>query len=363
MKIINVGIVGLGRISSDHAKSFTDRPGKFRLVALADNDPQRRQAAWAPHESMKDPAIARYASLEELIAHPGIDMISICTRHPDHVPMAVKCLRAGKSVIVEKPVATSVAEFDDLMAEAGKSTGRVFFRHNRYYEKIHRKALEVMGSGLIGEIHTVKLHVACGFVRRNDWMTMPEYFGGLLSNWGPHMIYQGLEYIDSPVRDIWADVRRIISIGEGDDSFQVILKGENGRTVDIQVTGASASPCDSLEVIGSRGTLVGNAARNRLTARYLEPWLKLRELRPHPENPPMQYGNFDETLAFISSEFEGLSGFDLSPLFDAIYADYVNGTPYPIKDHLVREVVRITEEAFRISGFAPIKKFVRKGLN
>lgn len=128
--------------------------------------------------------------------------------------MAVSCLRAGKSVLVEKPVATSVAEFDDLMAEVGRSAGKVYFRHNRYYEPLHRKAVEVMASGLLGEIHTVKLHVSCQFVRRNDWMTMTEFYGGMLTNWGPHMLHQGLEYLASPVKDIWADVRRVISIGD-----------------------------------------------------------------------------------------------------------------------------------------------------
>ena len=63
-------------------------PDRFRIVAGADHDPERLNAM-CPKELEN---VAKYASLDEMLRHPGLDMVTVATRHPDHVPMAVKIL-------------------------------------------------------------------------------------------------------------------------------------------------------------------------------------------------------------------------------------------------------------------------------
>ena len=89
-------------------------PDKFELVACADHDPER--LVKDVPEQLKN--VAKYPSLEEMLKHPGLDMVTIAVRHPDHVPMAIQILEAGKIAVVEKPVATSVAEMEHLLAVA-----------------------------------------------------------------------------------------------------------------------------------------------------------------------------------------------------------------------------------------------------
>ena len=89
-KIINAGIVGLGRISAVHASEIASYPELFKWVACADNAPDRLENA---HAALKD--CAKYDSLDEMLKHPDLDMVTIATRHPDHVPMAIKILEAG----------------------------------------------------------------------------------------------------------------------------------------------------------------------------------------------------------------------------------------------------------------------------
>ena len=103
-KILNVGVVGLGRIGRNHLNEIAAFPDRFKIVAGADNDPKRLNEL-CPKE-LTD--AAKYASLDEMLKHPGLDMVTIGTRHPDHVPMAIKILKAGKIAVVEKPTATSV---------------------------------------------------------------------------------------------------------------------------------------------------------------------------------------------------------------------------------------------------------------
>ena len=354
MKKLNVGIVGLGRISYAHAAEISQYSEYFNLVACADHDPERLKDA---PPQLKD--AAKYASLEEMLQHPDLDMVTIATRHPDHVPMALKVLEADKIVLVEKPVATSLAEMDVMLEMGKKHPHKLFVRHNHRFDPHFVRALELMKSGLVGEPQYIKLTAAVGFCRRNDWMTMTEYYGGLLSNWGPHLIDQALQYLESPVVDIWADVRRVVSIGDGDDLCKIILKGANNRLVEIEITGANLLLGRDIEIIGNRGTIVYE--KGKLFAKYIDPLCELKDLKPHPENPPKRYGNFDEKLYFVTSEYE-TPVCNQEILWKYLYDDAVNGIPTPITLELAREVVRITEEAFRISGFENIKNFKSKVL-
>ena len=354
MQKLKVGIVGVGRIGGNHAEEIGGMPDKFELVACADHDPER--LVKDVPEQLKN--VAKYPSLEEMLKHPGLDMVTIAVRHPDHVPMAIQILEAGKIAVVEKPVATSVAEMEHLLAVAKKHPHKLFLRHNRRFEAPFIKVRELMNSGLIGEVQYIKLYRSVGFCRRNDWMTMTEFYGGLLSNWGPHLIDQALQLLDSPVVDLWADVRRVVSIGDGDDLFKILLKAKNGRLADIEVTGANTMPGREMEIIGNRGCIVHE--NGKIRARYIDPCVELKDLKPHPENPPFQYGNFDEKLYFIEAQYDAPD--DGESIWTAIYDDVVNHIPCPVTFEQAAEVVRVTEEAFRISGFKPIREFRSKAL-
>lgn len=353
MQKLKVGIVGVGRIGGNHAEEIGGMPDKFELVACADHDPER--LVKDVPEQLKN--VAKYPSLEEMLKHPGLDMVTIAVRHPDHVPMAIQILEAGKIAVVEKPVATSVAEMEHLLAVAKKHPHKLFLRHNRRFEAPFIKVRELMNSGLIGEVQYIKLYRSVGFCRRNDWMTMTEFYGGLLSNWGPHLIDQALQLLDSPVVDLWADVRRVVSIGDGDDLFKILLKAKNGRLADIEVTGANTMPGREMEIIGTRGTIV--YSDGKIKARYIDPSVELKDLKPHPENPPKKYGNFDETLYFVDAEYESPK-ISQTVLWTYLYDEVTKGIPSPIKLEEGLETVRVTEEAFRKSGFEPIRKFHSK---
>ena len=347
-RIIKVGICGLGRIGRlGHIPELGALPQQYQIVAVADTTPERL---------LDLPEAARnartHASLEEMLQDTEVEMVTIATRHPDHVPMALKILAANKIAVIEKPVATSVAEMKLLRQSAQNHPHQLFFRHNRRFEPAFHKIRELLQTGLIGEVQYIKLHRSVGFCRRNDWMTMPEFYGGLLSNWGPHLIDQALQLLDSPVKNIWADVRHVISIGAGDDLFKILLTAENGRLADIEVSGCNALPGREVEVIGTRGTLVSeNCNDGKIRVRYLEPGCATKELQPHPENPPLAYGNFDEKLAFVDATYECPK--DLPSIWSTYYDEIVNGIPCPITIAQAAEVVRVTQEVFRVSGFQP----------
>ena len=204
---IKVGVVGLGRIGRAHVSELLALSDLYEVTAVADQAPDRL-ADLPP--ALAGGHVATFASLEEMLDSGLVDMVTIAVRHPDHVPMALKILSADQIAVVEKPVATSIAEMKQLGQALKKHPGKLFFRHNRRFEPAFMKARELVDAGLIGHVQVIKLYRAITYCRRNDWMTMTEFYGGLLSNWGPHLIDQALMFLDAPVIDLWADVRNVI---------------------------------------------------------------------------------------------------------------------------------------------------------
>ena len=353
MSKIRFAVVGIGRMGRGQIREILkNAPSLYELAAVCDVCADRMEGL--PAEWGKD--YRKYTSLDELLKDDSVDLVSLATRHLDHVPMALRVLEAGKACMVEKPVAPNVAEMEKLRQAGAKHPGKLFIRHNRRFEPAFVKARELVDRGVLGTVHYIRLCRAVGYCRRNDWMTSPEEFGGLFTNWGPHLIDQALQLLDSPVTEVWADMRRAISIGESDDMSRVMLRGANDRLAEIELTGVCTSQGRELEIIGSRGTLFYESGAKFVHVRMVDPAIVFQKLAPHRDNPPLQYGNFEETLSFVDADYE-LPKTALSDVWKHCAATMLNGVPYPIAIDEAAEVVRVTEEAIRKSGFSPLQKF------
>lgn len=351
-RIIKVGIVGLGRAGIGmHSSELAEYPDRFAIAAACDHAKERLENLPERFKGAKF-----YTDYSEMLQDDNVELVSIATRHPEHVPMALQALEAGKYVNIDKPYALNNREMAQLAEADKKYPGRIFLRHNRRYEAPFQKAMKLIATGVLGEINTVKLYRSVGYCRRNDWMTMTEFGGGLFTNWGPHIIDQALQYLDSPVVDLWANIRSIISIGDGDDHIKLLLKAANGRVADIEISGAHTLPGRELEIQGSRGTLI-YPVDGRIKIRYVDPEIEFKPLKPHPENPPMKYGNFDETLTFIE-QFVEIPPIPMSEIWKHVYDAIVNKVPYPITIENGIAVTDIMEKAFRKSNFKPAERFL-----
>jgi predicted dehydrogenase len=110
-------IVGTGAIAAAHAQALRQHGERARLVAVADLDPKRARTfarAWDAPEV--------YPSLAAVLRHGEVDLVHLCTPPATHAPLALECLRAGTTVLVEKPPALSLAELDTL-ADAARDSG------------------------------------------------------------------------------------------------------------------------------------------------------------------------------------------------------------------------------------------------
>ena len=144
--MINIGIIGCGKIAQvRHIPEYAANPNA-RLAAYYDLN-QERAAGLAKKFGGK-----AYASVEELLADKKIDAVSVCTSNVTHAEITIAALKAGKHVLCEKPMATTLADCEAMVKTASDRKRTLMIGQNQRMAKAHVKARELIASGLIGEI-------------------------------------------------------------------------------------------------------------------------------------------------------------------------------------------------------------------
>lgn len=148
--MIKVGIIGCGKITQvRHIPEYLDNPD-VQLVALYDLNQQRTE------ELAKKYQCKAYDSVEALLADPEIDAVSVCTANLVHAQITIAALKAGKHVLCEKPMATTLEDCE-AMVEAADAAGKVLMiGQNQRLAKAHIKAREMIAQGELGQILTFK---------------------------------------------------------------------------------------------------------------------------------------------------------------------------------------------------------------
>lgn len=223
---INFGIIGFGFMGHIHEKTL-DSLNTTKVVALCDID----------KEKMKDSItkdVIKTTSIDELLKIKDINTVIISVSNHVHKEVVIKAAKAGKNIICEKPAAMNVKEFDEMI-NAVKDAGVLFTVHQqRRFDEDFRTAKEVYDKETLGNIYTIqsKLYGING--NMHDWHVFKKYGGGMLYDWGVHLIDQMLYMVNSNIKTIFADLRNVIN-EEVDDYFKILIKFENGITGEIEL--------------------------------------------------------------------------------------------------------------------------------
>lgn len=253
--VIRVGIIGQGRSGwGIHAKFLRTVPERFQIVAVADLIPERVA------QSARDLGCKAYPNAESLIADPDIDLVVVSTYNHTHAKYATMALAAGHHVLCEKPFGLEVKDVDAMLA-AAKASGRILapFQQRRY-EKDFQKVLEIVRSGLLGDIIHIRIGWH-GFGRRWDWQTSRAYAGGNLNNNGPHPLDHALMLFGDAEPQVWAQAGGYLRSGDAEDHLKFIFYGPGSPTVEVELCNAWAYPQERWMVVGTRGGLHGGTKR------------------------------------------------------------------------------------------------------
>lgn len=342
--VINFGIWGVGRMGRVHYRCFSEMADKYRPVAFCDVDIERARAL------ADDCSGKAYEAAEEFLADPAMDLVIIATRSLDHVMHATMALAAGKRVLLEKPIAVTAEDYKNLQKLVKKYPDRIYFGQNHRFEPAHAMAYDIVQQGLLGKLHTVKITKVHPFAPRCDWQMMLEHGGGQLSVWGPHVIDQTLHFLGAPVKSVWSSLRSILTPGDADDHFRLIITAENGVEGEIEVSNAIALEYPYCIVCGDRGTLRYNGDQREIELRYLDPEFKMPKLEISAATPQKGAWHKIVDLPWITETRTVEYKYDIVTSVEVAMAEYLyaalNGTgAFPVTSEEALEVVRVTELA------------------
>ncbi len=339
-KPIKVAVIGLGRSGYDIHIRRMRGDDRFEISAVTDWIPERMQEVQAEF------GCATYPDHKALLKDADADIVVTATYSNTHVDVSKDVLRSGRHSICEKPISDSYQSARSLV-ELAKKTGKKLFVHQNYrFMAESRHILDVIKSRRIGDVFEIRMR-ALGFSRRDDWQTLAKYDGGVINNTCPHFIDLGLQFLGSPVQDVFCDLKHIAAAGNVEDHVKVLLKAENGRVYDMEVSSVCKFPEPKWTLLGSCGTLVSDGKTSKIE--WFDP-KQLDKLESIEEPPPdRRYGN-DDVIPWKSEEVPSV-GPPIGDFYDNVWAVLRERKAMVVKPEQALEVVRITQACKRASGF------------
>lgn len=226
MEDIRIGIIGYGFMGHEHVKMLTELEG-YRIVGVADID--KEQLKEVPE------GIKRYASDEELINDPEIQVVLISANNNQHHGLVLQAAQAGKDIICEKPVAMSLKELDDMVKVTKECGVKFTVHHQRRLDPDYRTVKEIFAQGTLGNVFTIKSSLYGFNGNMHDWHVYIKEGGGMLYDWGVHLLDQILWMMpEAKITSIYADIRNVINF-EVDDYFKILMRFDNHIVAEVEL--------------------------------------------------------------------------------------------------------------------------------
>ncbi len=331
---VKVGVVGLGRIGwGHHAKSLHANPN-FELVACVDTLDERRAEAEAAF------GCQTFTDFRGFLKGSGAELAIICTRSNDHCGHTIDALRAGMHVMVEKPMAMNVREADRMIQAARRAERVLTVNQSRRYGDNVRYVRELINSRLLGDVFWIRTS-GQEFRRRNDWQQLKKYGGGYLNNNGAHSVDAAIQLLDAPVADVWGDLKHTVTAGDADDWLKVILRGQNGRVIEVEQSYACAIKQPRWLVAGTCGTM---QSMDEKTAelKFFDP-KKAPPIKVNEGVPADRSYRTDDSLPWQERTEPMTPRGDEPSLHDNLFEAIRKGKKLLITPESVRELIRVLD--------------------
>jgi UDP-N-acetyl-2-amino-2-deoxyglucuronate dehydrogenase len=272
MSRLKFGIVGCGRISYKHVEALINNQEEAKLVAVCDLIEQRALERSRQYETSIEKAHVKvYTDYMKMLDNENIDVVVIATESGYHAKHAIDCLNKDTHVLIEKPIALSVQDADQIISLAKEKNKKVCVSHqNRFNAPIQklRKALE---EGRFGRIMNATARILWSrdddYYKQAPWRGTKELDGGTLMNQCIHNIDLLLWMMGSEIERIHAETATFLRNIEMEDFGAVLIRFKNG-SVGIIEGSACVYPKnleETLSIFGEKGTVViGGIAVNEI---------------------------------------------------------------------------------------------------
>jgi scyllo-inositol 2-dehydrogenase (NADP+) len=238
-------VVGYGTMGVTHRERLADVEG-IEVVGAVDIDPVREQYA-------VEDGLHVYSDLEAALQDDSVDFVFVCTPNDSHRPIAEAALRAGKHVMCEKPAMLNSRELEAVVGLAERS-GRIFAVHqNRRWDEDYLSIKRLYDDKTLGPTGYIETRVHGSRGIPGDWRTKKAQGGGMLLDWGTHLVDRLLIMVDSPVVGVFGRLSFVLG-KEVDDGFKAYLMFANGIEALVDVSTTNYIPLPKWLLQGARGT-------------------------------------------------------------------------------------------------------------
>ena len=270
---LRVGILGSGNIARQHARGWTSYPGDAEIVAFADIDTARAQKM---SDAYTGGTAVAFGSGEEMLAETNLEVVDICLPHHLHTDAIIAAANAGKAVLCEKPLCTTLedaAKIRDVVKERGIA---FMGAHNQLFQPSLLEARRLMRGGFLGtpymfrSIETFQSRAwepfGSGESDQRDWgwrSDIRQAGGGELIDTGYHGTYRLLSLADSRPVEVTSVLSNFFQKGlKTEDTAQVIVRFESGAVGEILTSWAfDVVGSKHFEVQGELGSLAGGPTK------------------------------------------------------------------------------------------------------
>ncbi len=255
---VRVAVIGAGLIAQRAHLPAYAAAEDAELAAIASG---HRETAAAVAGQFGNPRVLD--SWDAAVADPDIDAIDICTPNSLHATIAIAAAKAGKHVLVEKPMATSLAEADAMIAAARKAGVLLAVAHNLRFVPIYSAIHQLLADGAIGRIFSARgffMHAGPDefWGATSDWFWREgEAGGGSLLDMGIHMIDLLRWMVGRPVQEVSAMTARVLKPTYADDNAMTLMRFEGDILASVQSSWtARPVPDRQIAIHGEFGNLM-----------------------------------------------------------------------------------------------------------
>lgn len=302
MSSISFSVVGFGRIGQRHAKIIHEHP-ECTLASVCDTDAQN----FVQRASLGFPELPTYSDIDELIqaeltSGQRSDVVTIATPNGFHAPYAVKLLRAGYHVVIEKPMGIKSANCEEVLIAEKETSKHVFVVKQNRYSPPSVWLKDIVQSGILGGILMVQTNCYWNRDQRyystSPWRGSLDQDGGALYTQFSHFV-DLMYWVFGDITNIQSTVRNFTHphLKDFDDSgfaqFE-FLRGGIG-SINYSTSCWDTNMESSITVVGSKGSVkVGGQYMNEIEYCHVENYEKPTL---HPTNPPNDYGPYKGSAA------------------------------------------------------------------
>lgn len=343
-------LIGCGRIAVNHIKAALNN--HLEICAVCDVKPEAMESLLAKYGLEKDASIRRYADYRELLAKEKPTLVSIATESGIHAEIALACIDAGVNVIIEKPMAMSMADAEEIIRRSGERGVKVSACHQNRFNVAVQELRRAVEAGRFGRLSHGSIHVRWnrdhGYYDQASWRGTWAQDGGCLMNQCIHGIDLLRWMMGDEVEEVYGVTKQQFhDYLECEDVGMAVVKFKNGAVGTIEGT-TNVYPKnleETLYLFGETGTVkLGGTSTNNIDV-----WDFADESGEDEKNKGLQeatsnvYGNghtslFADMMEAIEKDrppyVDAVAGRNALEMILAIYQSAATGKPVklPLRD-------------------------------